>query len=95
MTREYPTAAIRRMKILNFIIDHKKAHDGNSPTYRQIGDACGEQGIGLSTSMVKFYLKELHELKYIVLVPSSGRGTGSARNIEVVGGQWTLVARTV
>jgi hypothetical protein len=82
--------AFRRWKILDFIVEYKSQHDGCAPTLREIGDACGEHNIGLSTSMVKFYLKKLEEERLIVLVPSSGRGTGRARYIEVIGGQWIL-----
>jgi len=90
MTRTTYEAAQRRKKVMEFIVAHKKQHDGNSPCIREIGDACEIS----STSVVYWHLQCLEAKGLISLVPSSGRGTGKARYIEVIGGQWTFVARS-
>lgn len=61
------------------ILEHKRAHDGNSPSVREISKATGVK----STSQVMLELKRLELLGLI----SVGRGT---RNITVSGGQWTM-----
>lgn len=76
-----PNTEKRCMKILRYIIEHKLAHDGLSPTLREIG---GEFGIG-STSLVSYYLDVLvrtGKIRYI--------GKNTARSIEVIGGQWRM-----
>lgn len=69
------------MKVYQHIINYKRAHDGNSPTLRELGDIMG----GKSTSVIDHHLKHLVALGLIRL-----RNTGAvSRGIEVVGGQWT------
>ena len=69
-----------KQKVYQFIKAYKKAHDGNSPTIREIGDGCGIN----STSTVRFYLCGLERLGLIRRSDVSGR----TRAIEVVGGKW-------
>ena len=65
--------------IFSFVVAHKRRHDGNSPSFRQIRRACNIS----STSMVSFYLDKLVEEGRITL------DTG-ARLISVVGAEWKL-----
>ncbi len=65
--------------VYDFIIAYKTAHDGNSPTFRQIGDACGIT----STSVVNFYLVFLEE-QGLVKVERSWQ----TRSISIVGASW-------
>ncbi len=65
----------KREEIIGFIVQHKVAHDGNSPSIREIGDACGIS----STSAVNYYLAQLVKLKKI-------RKSHKPRSIEIVGG---------
>lgn len=62
------------------IIEHKRAHDGNSPTLRDMQDACGIS----STSVVAFYLRRLAAAGLIELQD------GHTRSIRVVGGRWSF-----
>ena len=71
-------------KIFDFIVTYKRNHDGNSPTGREIMDACNIS----STSMVDFYLNELAKKGKIERLG----GKGASRNIRVVGGSWTFPA---
>lgn len=61
-------------KIFDYIILFKKAHNGNSPTLREIMDGCY---VG-STSVVHYHLTQL-ESKGMIM-----RKSGMARMIEVV-----------
>ena len=65
--------------IYSFVVAHKRRHDGNSPSFRQIRRACNIS----STSMVSFYLQKLEEEGKICL-------DKGARIISVVGGEWRL-----
>lgn len=67
-------------EVLGFIVNFKKVHDGNSPTYREIMAGCGLA----STSLVAYYLDDLEE-RGKILRPARG---GNVRVIEVVGGRW-------
>jgi SOS-response transcriptional repressor LexA len=67
-----------REDVLKFICRYKRLHDGVAPTYREIMEAVGIT----STSVVKYHLSLLEMEGRIV------QGDGSARAIEVVGGQW-------
>lgn len=80
----------RQQEVLQFVVAFKRAHDGNSPSIREIMDGCRIA----STSLVAFYLAELEKRNKISLEPSDGRGSGKARRIEVIGGQWTFDARS-
>lgn len=68
----------RRRAMYEFILEYKQAHDGNSPSVREIGARLGIE----STSMVMYYLRQLEELDLILI--SSAR----SRMIQVVGAQW-------
>jgi hypothetical protein len=70
----------REMDVYRFIIRHKLAHDGCSPSRRQIAEAVG---IGpKATGMVYQYLRKLAEKGLI-------KYNGSVQAVEVVGGRWT------
>lgn len=69
-----------RNAMLAFIIRYKRAHDGNSPTYREIMRAVGIN----STSVVAYHLDHL-EAAGLIERPQE---VGNSRVIEVVGGQW-------
>ena len=68
-------------KVLRFIVDFKREHDGNSPTLREIGAGCGIS----STSVVVHLLKRLEKIGKIEI-----SGDNEARSIVVVGGKWTF-----
>ena len=65
--------------VFRFICAYKKSHDGNSPTFREIGKGCGIS----STFVTRTILRKLEEEGLIRL-----RGWHT-RHIEVVGGKWT------
>ncbi len=65
-------------KIYYCIVQHKVAHDGNSPTIREIAAACDIA----STSHVYYWLARLAGAGWIVV------RDGRRRAIEVVGGRW-------
>lgn len=67
--------------IYRALVQHKREHDGNSPTFRELCQAAGVR----STSQVMLELKRL-ELMGLIKV-----GHGS-RNISVSGGRWSLSA---
>lgn len=67
--------------VFNFIVAYKTKHDGNSPTTREIGAACGIS----STSMVNYYLDRLAQAGRITIEP------GMNRMISVTGGIWKLM----
>jgi hypothetical protein len=74
----------RLVRIFAFIVSYKKSHDGNSPTFREIGGACG---IG-STSMMLFYLNKLVK-QGLIRRPEPEIGKRFATRIEVIGGKWS------
>ncbi len=67
--------------IFDFIVVYKCANDGNSPTIREIGQACGIS----STSFVSNILARL-ERQGLIRLP---KVCGVSRHIHVVGGQWS------
>lgn len=69
----------RSENILRFVIDYKQAHDGISPTIREIQ---AETGI-TSSSLVKFYLDGLQKRGAIQYI-----GDNLSRGIMVTGGEW-------
>lgn len=69
---------VRRERIYQFVLEYKAAHDGNSPTVREIASGCGLK----SLSSVFGHLHNLCKLGQIQI-----DDTGS-RNIKVVGGRW-------
>lgn len=85
-TRHWPRGRARKCrfavdhKLFNYIVAYKRAHDGNSPTLRQM-----MRGIGVnSTSVVHSHLRGLERAGLIRRVKDC------PRSIQVVGGQWGL-----
>lgn len=70
----------RARAVLNFLVSYKCAHDGNSPSLREIGDQIGVS----STSLLDYYLKELETAGYI-----RPRKLWRARQIHLVGGEYS------
>jgi SOS-response transcriptional repressor LexA len=70
----------KREKLFEFILEYKTAHDGNSPTYREMMAATGLT----TTSMVAWHLEKL-EAEGRIERPQQ---VGNSRVIEVVGGEW-------
>lgn len=68
-----------RQRIYDYIVEYKRGHDGNSPSLREIGEACH-----LVISVVKSHLDRLERDGWINRISKESRG------IEVVGGQWQL-----
>lgn len=73
-----PINLVAKRRVFDFIVKHKRAHDGNSPSSREIMDAAHVS----STSMVHFYLDALERDGKIRLE------YGRSRRIEIVGGEW-------
>ncbi|GAH64517.1 unnamed protein product, partial [marine sediment metagenome] len=67
--------------VFNFIVAYKQLHDGNSPTWREIGSACNIS----SVSVVAYILKKLEAQGKIILEHNS-----LPRKIIIVGGRWVL-----
>jgi len=63
--------------LLKWIVLYKEAHDGDSPSIREIQDALGIS----STSVVEYLLKKLAGDGKIRREPNR-------KSIEVVGGEW-------
>lgn len=71
----YQAGRLRRVQIYEFILDYKRAHDGNSPSIREIQD-----GVGISSpSVVNHHLQRLVKLDAIEI--HNGR-------IQTRGGMW-------
>lgn len=71
-----------RRQILQFIIGYKRAHDGNSPTLREIMQA---NNISSSSAMQNILI-QLERQGVIIY----NNNLGENRSIQVVGGQWTF-----
>ena len=82
-TRQHSTGTVE--SVYNSIIAYKRAHDGNSPTFREIMEDCGIS----STSVVLYYLNKL-EQRGLIRRPEPPIGNRNATKIEVVGGKWGL-----
>jgi SOS-response transcriptional repressor LexA len=67
-------------EVLQYIIEYKAGHDGNSPSIREIKEAMGMS----SSSVVVYYLNKLIRQERITRI------AGSARSICVKGGRWQL-----
>ena len=67
-------------EVLEFIIAYKSEHDGVSPSFREIGEACGM----VSTSTVAYYLASLRADGILDFQD------GVPRSIEVMSGRWLL-----
>lgn len=72
-----------RAAVLHFIVDYKRAHDGNSPTLREIMAGCG-----ITSKSVASYAVQALAKSGLVRLPAGCRGRGVARGIEVIGGRW-------
>lgn len=70
------------IRVLSFIKRYKTEHDGNSPSNKQIMEACGFA----TTSTVDYFLGRL-EKQGKIRRPLYRRH----RSIEVVGGEWRIV----
>ena len=70
----------QKTDVYSYVCAYKSAHDGNSPTYRQIQEACGIS----STGMVHYRLHRLQEQGLIEL-----KKVGTSTIIEIVGGSWS------
>ena len=68
-----------REAVFDFLVQYKHAHDGNTPSTREIAEGCC-----LSTSAVNYHLTWL-ELEDRIRVSRDGR-----RSVEIVGGIWEL-----
>lgn len=68
------------IEILNCIVMFKSKHDGNSPSIREIGDACGIN----STSVVRYHMDRLERFG---MIERAGSGH-EPRMIRVIGGCW-------
>jgi SOS-response transcriptional repressor LexA len=73
-------SAARDDLVFRFILEFKWAHDGNSPTIREIKEGCEMS----STSYVMFILRRL-ESRGLIECPHFGKN----RMIVVSGGRWT------
>lgn len=82
MTQEYTKEAARERecKLYDAIVEYKRAHDGNSPTLRELMAPANYA----SVSAVSNALGRLEKQGLIKLI-----GKGKARRIEVVGARWT------
>lgn len=67
----------QQKKIYDFIVVHKSAHNGNSPSIREI---CAI--FNTSTSVARYSLQRLEAHGLIHVDPTS------ARSIEVIGSHW-------
>lgn len=75
----------RSLRVYEFIVAFKRAHDGLSPTYREICEGCGFN----STSYVRYLLDRLIENNLLAFADDV-REAYSMRSLVVVGGCWTL-----
>ena len=65
-------------KVLDVLIAHKQANDGNTPSLREIGDAIGIS----SDNAVRYHLDKLQDAGII-------QRTGRERQIIIVGAMWS------
>ena len=66
----------RKTKILEFVIEYKRTHNGNSPSYSEIMDYVGIT----SKSFIRRLLSEIPEIQF--------EGT---RSIEVSDSEWRML----
>ena len=71
-------------RVLEFVIEYKRTHDGNSPSTRQILTAT----FLASTSTVNYHLTQLVKMGRIRTFALDKQ----SRSIEVVGGKWSYDA---
>ena len=72
-----------RDNVFDFVCEHKYAHDGNSPSLREIGEACG-----IPLHIASTHLKSLASEGSIIVPPGQ-------RNIEIVGAKWTFTPEEI
>lgn len=65
-------------RVYAFIVDYKKANDGNSPSYRDI-----QEVVGVTLSTVKYILEKLADEGRIIIL-----GKGKSRMIAIPGAEW-------
>jgi len=65
--------------LLRYIVRYKTAHDGNSPTLREIMAACGISSMGTTRGILRRLVRD-----GFIRLP----GRRDARAIEVIGGRW-------
>ena len=65
-------------EVYEFILKFKMEHDGNSPSFKDINQACGFK----SVSTTSYYIDKLVKRGLITFDGSK------SRMIEVIGGQW-------
>jgi SOS-response transcriptional repressor LexA len=70
-------------RIYRFLVEYKVDNNGNSPTLREICEACTIS----STSVAIYYLRKLQELGLIHL-----EGAMKSRSITVQAGRWQMMA---
>ena len=68
-------------RLFEFIVQHKQEHDGNSPSIREMADGIKS----LSTSYVHYLLVKLSREGRIRLGQPH-----TSRQVEVVGGAWSI-----
>ncbi len=69
----------RKQEVYEYIIEYKRAHDGCSPSGREIRDGCTKVGSwGQANALLRQLIKE-DKLK---------KSNNNVRTIEVVGGMW-------
>jgi hypothetical protein len=71
-----------RDAIFQFLIEYKEGHDGNTPSVREIAEACST-----SISNVNYHLTKL-ELDHKIRMWGERR-----RMIEIVGGSWVFESK--
>ncbi len=81
--RKHPKLNETTERIFNFILEHKRRHDGNSPTIREIMTAVGLK----SMSVVIYHRNRLVAAGKIRLVGTQH----SSNQIEVIGGKWIFM----
>lgn len=76
--------------VFDFICDFKQAHDGNSPTLREIAVFCGFKSVGWSVLSALSAL----ELDGKIVRVHAGKKS-NARSLEIVGGRWLPPERSL
>ncbi|MDI6770115.1 MAG: hypothetical protein QMD04_10640 [Anaerolineales bacterium] len=74
--RGTPPIKHSRIKVFEFIVAYKRANDGNSPSMREIMEACGITTL----SLMDYILADLVDRGLIL--------RSGSRSIRVIGGQW-------
>jgi SOS-response transcriptional repressor LexA len=80
MANKFGEVKHSRQAVYDYIVKFKKENDGNSPTVREIMQACNIP----SSSNTSYILNQLSEAGLIEITE------GLSRGIMVVGGSWSL-----